>query len=894
MLKQYDKSEVNIKKLYELINKTDNSEQKDFYAYKLFILLLYLQRHEEAMEVSKKITNDSINDVISFGLMFVDNVHDIIQKHSNSINNLNINVIDNHHKYLVSYIRSMYQFNIGEYDISAKGLLNLIIECKIDEILVEIAIGSFIAVTRKCDNNELFREFYDTFYKHSDLELHSKLVSVIESINNNPDMRDFSIEELIELRSTYSNTKVSFSSFYYGLARELTKKVKYDMSYLVVKTEVGVDAYKFKDDKVSVKHYELKVLKDTIYKKIFKYGEIIYKNLLDTCDKENVVLSDSERSTYDSYLLIPIIDNKKVIAVYTIASNATNLTDFIDYLKKYTELFKTEIINRVNKYVHKLNEQLVGTIDKLVDGYLFEINGIIKLSKGAQNVLGFSSETISTKMLLKKIDMSSEGKIQKLLQSDLSRNTFEILTRDNKIFEIDVDGIKLQNGVIAKIGILRNITEERLNLSHYENLAYVDSLTKLNNYNGLMKSYNEIDEKKETTFINFDINKFKLINDTYGHDTGDVALQFFAGAINRIFVKLEGQVFRKSGDEFIVILGGDITRTQKIDALNELAEYLCDTNNYHSNLPITLTYSAGIASSRSTKKGKEELFKFADLAMYEAKKESTKNSCYVIFDNERLEDYRVYIDKVNSIKDSIDNNTIEITYKYIDSLDETSCCYKVLTAIPSQGLYGRELHELAEKNDLGYSLGVNIVRRIYKEQRKFIEKTNSNIKLHLLLDVHTVANDAFYNIVVREAKEYGINPNTITFSILNLQDSNESASIIERLNNYVKEGFNLSYDFVHTKFPNTSYLDVIDFKYYNMPGNRLDFFDVNLTDKINMHRRYIFCVLSDMNMIPILENVDISEAYDILVNNKINYYSQKGFDKIMTINELIERINKKL
>ena len=126
----------------------------------------------------------------------------------------------------------------------------------------------------------------------------------------------------------------------------------------------------------------------------------------------------------------------------------------------------------------------------------------------------------------------------------------------------------------------------------------------------------------------FDVDKFKAINDTYGHDVGDIVLKRFAHGLTDIF-REDDLVFRIGGDEFAVILKSneDVLRnaiSAKISHLNSILER--GGNRRGSNLP-GFTISAGVAFSRP-EEDSDTVFKHADSALYEVKRGARRGCAF--------------------------------------------------------------------------------------------------------------------------------------------------------------------------------------------------------------------------------------------------------------------------
>lgn len=157
----------------------------------------------------------------------------------------------------------------------------------------------------------------------------------------------------------------------------------------------------------------------------------------------------------------------------------------------------------------------------------------------------------------------------------------------------------------------------------------VDTLSGLNNRNQLLrylgaKMRNESERKKLYIFM-LDVNKFKKINDTYGHVEGDAALIRCANALKISNKNNNGRNFigRYGGDEFIII--ADLENDSEADLicknLKETLAKICE----EEKVPYNLTFSFGYASYSEEMKTMQAFIAAADKKLYEAKKQREKN-----------------------------------------------------------------------------------------------------------------------------------------------------------------------------------------------------------------------------------------------------------------------------
>ena len=146
-----------------------------------------------------------------------------------------------------------------------------------------------------------------------------------------------------------------------------------------------------------------------------------------------------------------------------------------------------------------------------------------------------------------------------------------------------------------------------------EDKAKHDPLTGLLNRGGYDDLKNILkDSTSPLAFVIFDVDKFKDINDTYGHEKGDEVLKEVGSLLQTTF-RASDYAIRLGGDEFALVMMD--MRRRNIDALKEKLNYL---NKTLSNYNPSVSLSIGVAFSDAG--FHEELYKQADSALYEVKK----------------------------------------------------------------------------------------------------------------------------------------------------------------------------------------------------------------------------------------------------------------------------------
>jgi diguanylate cyclase (GGDEF)-like protein len=187
----------------------------------------------------------------------------------------------------------------------------------------------------------------------------------------------------------------------------------------------------------------------------------------------------------------------------------------------------------------------------------------------------------------------------------------------------------------VRIAVAHDITERKKMENALKFLANHDQLTKLPNRAFLEENLKQsvaLTKREKTSLCLFfiDLDKFKLINDIYGHGVGDEVLKVVAQRLIKS-VRESDLVGRLSGDEFLVILN-------KIEAKADaqlLAEKICNAVEQpilYNDANLQITVSIGIAFFPDDVDDECQLLQKADQAMYKAKR-SGGNSVCSLFQN---------------------------------------------------------------------------------------------------------------------------------------------------------------------------------------------------------------------------------------------------------------------
>lgn len=210
----------------------------------------------------------------------------------------------------------------------------------------------------------------------------------------------------------------------------------------------------------------------------------------------------------------------------------------------------------------------------------------------------------------------------KVITAKLTRQSGKDIWVEIKVILIETNEIQL---------VLRDVTEKRKYESRLEFLAYHDPLTGLKNRTIFTDIISESIEKakkidKQLSLMYIDIDHFKSINDTLGHNVGDELLKEFAYRL-RNAVRKDDVACRIGGDEFLVLLLNVPNQTE----VKNIAERILTAFQSPfivNGEAVTLTVSIGISVFPNDGFIGRDLIHHADVALYQAKKE---RNCYKFY-----------------------------------------------------------------------------------------------------------------------------------------------------------------------------------------------------------------------------------------------------------------------
>lgn len=145
--------------------------------------------------------------------------------------------------------------------------------------------------------------------------------------------------------------------------------------------------------------------------------------------------------------------------------------------------------------------------------------------------------------------------------------------------------------VIGYILLFQGYLEQQLEQNRFQQLANRDYLTKLSNRRGLYQYFDALDINQSMHFLFLDIDNFKIVNDVYGHSSGDELLVMVSSKITECSPNTF--ISRIGGDEFVMILPGTLTENEVTHIARKILRKISSAE-YRKDILYTISISIGI------------------------------------------------------------------------------------------------------------------------------------------------------------------------------------------------------------------------------------------------------------------------------------------------------------
>lgn len=417
-------------------------------------------------------------------------------------------------------------------------------------------------------------------------------------------------------------------------------------------------------------------------------------------------------------------------------------------------------------------------------GFVFACNGIDALKKmkeqGPFDVmltdinmpemdgLSLLSKVVTIDETMRSVVVSAYGDLNNI-RTAMNRGAFDFLTKP-------LDFSDLEKTLNKTVAFVKNLREQKQELRYIQDKLKFDflhdELTSLPNKNCLSEILKNNFEKSKKPGSNFKytllfigLSRFKIINDTYGHAVGDEVLKLTASKFNEV-LDIQGELFRFSGDEFVIVLSEVISDEEQNKLCRKLLEKIIKP--FHvQGFELYLYASIGIASSQNSYAEPNEILRDADAAFLQAKKDISKS--YINFDKENQNFIKKRFELEASLHQALKGNELDVFYQpLIDAKSSDVVGFEALVRWKTDdGFISPEIFiPIAEEIGLIKKLGYFVFEKSCNDLIALKKLTNNdNLIMNINVSTYQLLDSNFVDSVSTLLKQLDLPANNIKFEI---------------------------------------------------------------------------------------------------------------------------------
>lgn len=488
--------------------------------------------------------------------------------------------------------------------------------------------------------------------------------------------------------------------------------------------------------------------------------------------------------------------------------------------------------------------------------------------------------------------------VESAIPKDSEEGNIEVCMEENgSWYDLFYKHIKWVDGREVLMCSVYDETEKKMYQQKIERLAYTDFLTGL--YNRLccerdLARY--VDEAKKTGFegavLYMDLDDFKHINDSLGHQYGDVLLKSIANGMRNV-QGIQNSCYRMGGDEFVIIVPPE--QYEMFDEIVEGVKAVFNRPWFLKDADYYCTMSMGIVYFPTEGEDVEELIKEADIAMYEAKK-SGKNRV-AVYNSDIKSDSDKRLDMEKNMRDAaLDGyKEFEVYYQPIIDIQENNKCTGAEALIRwnsgEMGLMSPvDFIPLAEYLGLINPIGSHVLLQACETCKSWNDNGYPEYKVNVNLSVVQLLQQDIVETVADTLKQSGINPHNLTLEVTEGLAINDLERMKKILAQIKKLGVRIALDDFGTGYSSLSHIRELPFDVIKVDQS----FVKNLAD--DTYSKSFIRMVSDLadaiDVSICVEGIETEKQYKILEDMKVRMIQGYYFDKPMPAAEFEEKYAK--
>lgn len=459
---------------------------------------------------------------------------------------------------------------------------------------------------------------------------------------------------------------------------------------------------------------------------------------------------------------------------------------------------------------------------------------------------------------------------------------------------LTISAVSGKDGVVSHyVGSGIDITQRKAAEEEIRNLAFYDSLTGLPNRRLLIDRLKHAlaasaRSKMYGAVLFLDLDNFKTLNDTLGHDVGDLLLQQVAKRLSATS-REDDTIARIGGDEFVVILEN---LSDKPMEAAEHAKVICDKYLSILNESYTLSKyeclsspSIGVTLFNDHQSGIEELLKQADIAMYQAKKAG--RNAIRFFDPKMQDAINHLVNLDRELRVAIERQQFQLYFQVQVDIAGRPLGAEVLIRWihPVHGtIFPPTFIPLAEDNGLIFTIGKWVLDMACAQLKAWeLEASTRNLKLSINVSAKQFHQADFIKQVKTAIENHAINPAMLKLELTESMLLDNIEDTIRTMNTLKEIGIQFSLDDFGTGYSSLQYLKQLPLTQLKIDKSFVHDIAVDNSDQAIV--RTTIVMAQTLNLEVIAEGVETIEQRNVLINSGCTCFQGFLFGQPMPIEQ---------
>ena len=434
---------------------------------------------------------------------------------------------------------------------------------------------------------------------------------------------------------------------------------------------------------------------------------------------------------------------------------------------------------------------------------------------------------------------------------------------------------------LRMVGTIKDISEQVAAQEKIQELIFFDSLANLPNrryiQDRIHRTISKSARNKSYSGLMFlDLDDFKNINDTYGHNVGDVLLKEFGARLQKT-IRPKDIVARIGGDEFLILfeeIGTTLADAKKIleEAIERILEGFTEHHDLGDGVYVQAKASIGIVIFGDQESQFDDIFKYADLAMYAAK--SDPHLHHRFFDLSLMEQFNQKSDYLSRLKNACALKQISTVYQPVVDRNQDVVAYEALARWndPEFGIVmPDDFIPFAEKNGLIIEVGNTIIENIFSNQDLWNSPENDQQPdVMINISAHQLMNLGFAKKFIASCEQFHIPMNRIHLEItesINIGNIDAAIEVMLFLN---KQGVRFALDDFGTGFSSLTYLQKLPIQYLKIDKSFVAGLGVSADDEAIAAN--ILILARGLGIKVIAEGVETQAQFEWLLSKGCDYF----------------------